>query len=214
MPEVGHFSVTKADRLAEIAERIEADKSLEIARNATHSVPGEGNPDADIVFVGEAPGQKEDLTGQPFVGAAGKFLEEMLGSINLTRSDVFITNTVKWRPPDNRDPLPDEIQACWEYLQEQLAVIDPKLIVTLGKHALERFLPGQRISQIHGQPKRRDGQVYLPLYHPAAALYNGSMRAQLIGDFSKIPATLKKIDASAAPLESKIEQLSINDTLQ
>jgi DNA polymerase len=190
--------VTKAEKLAEIAARIEADKTLEIAREATHSVPGEGNPDAQVVFVGEAPGEKEDLSGQPFVGAAGKILAEMLAGIGLKREDVFITNTVKWRPPKNRDPLPEEIEACWDYLQEQLAVIDPPLIVTLGKHALERFLPGLRISQVHGEAKRRDGQVYLPLYHPAAALYNGSMRAQLNYDFQKIPLVLKKITSEAS----------------
>lgn len=190
--------MTKAEKLAEIAARIEADKTLEIAREATHSVPGEGNPDAQVVFVGEAPGEKEDLSGQPFVGAAGKILAEMLAGIGLKREDVFITNTVKWRPPKNRDPLPEEIEACWDYLQEQLAVIDPPLIVTLGKHALERFLPGLRISQVHGEAKRRDGQVYLPLYHPAAALYNGSMRAQLNYDFQKIPLVLKKITSEAS----------------
>lgn len=185
--------MSKAEQLARIASRIEADKSLEIAREATHSVPGEGSAESEVVFIGEAPGEKEDLSGRPFVGAAGKFLAEMLAGIGLDRSDVFITNTVKWRPPHNRDPLPAEIEACWGYLQEQLAVIQPLLIVTLGKHALERFLPGLRISQVHGEAKRKEGQVYLPLYHPAAALYNGSMRAQLVYDFQKIPLVLEKI---------------------
>jgi uracil-DNA glycosylase len=184
----------KAERLAEVASRIAADQTLEIARAATNPVPGEGNPDAALLFIGEAPGAEEDKQGRPFVGAAGRFLEEMLASIGLDRSDVFITNVVKYRPPSNRDPEPDEIEASWPYLEEQIAIIKPKLIVTLGRHAMNRFLPDQLISRIHGQPKRRDGRVYYPLYHPAAALYNGSMREVLLSDFSRIPKVLNKLN--------------------
>lgn len=165
----------------------------ELAAQATHLVFGDGNPDADIVFVGEAPGQNEDLQGLPFVGAAGKFLNEMLEQINLKREQVYITNIVKYRPLNNRDPLPGEKAAFLPYLERQLKVILPLLVVTLGRHSMECFLSGQQISKIHGQPKRLKGQVYLPLFHPAAALYNGSMKQTLIDDFATIPEILRLI---------------------
>ena len=163
----------------------------DLAQSATNLVFGYGNPDADMVFVGEAPGKNEDIQGLPFVGAAGKFLDEMLASINLKRSQVYITNIVKYRPPNNRDPLPQEKSDFLPYLVKQLKVIDPLLIVTLGRHSMECFLPGLKISNIHGQPKRYKDRVYLPLFHPAAALYNGAMRQTLIDDFNKIPKILK-----------------------
>lgn len=190
-------------------------------------VPGEGSADAEIMFIGEGPGQKEDELGRPFVGAAGKFLEEMLAMIGLSREDVYphtkitadeagdkkytpdqknklfgvgvyIANVVKCRPPQNRDPLPEEAAACWPWLLEQIKIIDPKLIVTLGRHSMERFLPGMKISQVHGKAMRReidglDKQVFYTLYHPAAALYNGSMRETLIKDFKRIPKVLEKL---------------------
>ncbi|QQR53256.1 uracil-DNA glycosylase [bacterium] len=159
---------------------------------ATQLVFGVGNPDADIVFVGEAPGKNEDLQGEPFVGAAGKFLNEMLSSIGLQRQDIYISNIVKYRPPDNRDPTPEEIAEFKPYLLKQIAVIRPKLVVFLGRHSMNVFLPELKISQAHGQPIRKDGQVYLPLFHPAAALYNGAMRQTLLDDFRLIPAILKK----------------------
>lgn len=166
----------------------------DLAKSATNLVMGDGSPDAEILFIGEAPGKNEDLQGLPFVGAAGKFLGEMLEGIGFTRDDVYITNIVKYRPPNNRDPLPEEKAAFWPYLLRQLKVIQPKLIVTLGRHSMEYFLPNQRISQIHGQPKRRGDLIILPLFHPAAALYNGSMRQTLIDDFQSIPTIIKKID--------------------
>jgi uracil-DNA glycosylase family 4 len=165
----------------------------QLAATATQLVFGDGNPDADIVFIGEAPGKKEDEQGLPFVGAAGKFLNEMLASIGLSREDIYITNIVKYRPPDNRDPLPEEKAAFLPYLQAQLAAIKPKLVVTLGRHSMDSLLPGLQISKCHGQPKRYGGQVYMPLFHPAAALYNGGMRATLLEDFAKIPLVLAKI---------------------
>jgi len=176
----------------------------DLAKQAKNLVMGDGNPDADIVFIGEAPGKSEDEQGLPFVGAAGKFLNEMLASIGLERSDIYITNIVKYRPPNNRDPLPEEKQAFLPYLQTQLEVIQPKILVTLGRHSTNCFLPDLQISQIHGEPKRiklalgRDKSqslpiVILPLYHPAAALYNGGMRQTLLDDFTNIPLILKKI---------------------
>ncbi len=166
----------------------------DLAQEATQLVFGDGNPDAEIVYIGEAPGKNEDLQGIPFVGAAGKFLDEMLASISLDRKDIYITNIVKYRPPNNRDPLPSEKAAFLPYLQAQLEVIKPKLVATLGRHSMDSLLPGLIISQAHGQPKRYNGQVYLPLFHPAAALYNGSLRQTLLEDFAKIPLILKKIN--------------------
>ena len=169
----------------------------ELAATATNLVMGDGNINADIVFIGEAPGKNEDEQGLPFVGAAGKFLNEMLSQAGMVRSDVYITNIVKYRPPNNRDPLPDEKKAFWPFLLKQLQIIEPKVVITLGRHSMEYFLPGMLISQIHGQPKRiQFGDhklVIVPLYHPAAALYNGSMRQTLIDDFLAVPEIIKKI---------------------
>lgn len=171
-------------------------------------VPGEGSADAEIMFIGEGPGQREDELGRPFVGAAGKFLDEMLETVNIKRENVYIANIIKCRPPGNRDPLPEEVETCWPWLVEQVKIIDPKLIVLLGKHAMERFLPNQKISQIHGKALRREiaglgkkslpagRQVFYALYHPAAALYNGGMRNILIEDFKKIPQVLKAVKTS------------------
>jgi DNA polymerase len=184
----------KQSKLDELKQKIIDDNvTPELAVTATQLVFGDGNPDTDIVFIGEAPGKNEDLKGVPFVGAAGKFLDEMLGMIGLSREDVYITNIVKYRPPNNRDPLPNEKEAFLPYLEEQLEVIQPKMVVTLGRHSLNCFLPDLQISNCHGQPKRYKGLVYLPLFHPAAALYNGSMRQTLIDDFALIPIILKKI---------------------
>ena len=163
----------------------------DLAQEATNLVMGDGNSNADIVLIGEAPGKNEDATGLPFVGAAGKFLNEMLASAEMIRSDVYITNIVKYRPPNNRDPSPEEKQAFWPYLVRQLNVIKPQIVVTLGRHSMEYFLPDKKISMIHGQPKRiafgDNKLIIVPLYHPAAALYNGSMRTTLIEDFKKLP---------------------------
>lgn len=188
-------SKTKQQQLDEIKESIIKQKICpELADSATQLVFGDGNADADVVFVGEAPGKSEDEQGLPFVGAAGRFLNEMLETIRLKRTDVYITNIVKYRPPNNRDPYPDEKAEFLPFLKEQLAVIKPKLIVTLGRHSMEALLPsGLSISQCHGQPKRYKNQVYLPLFHPAAALYNNSMKQTLIDDFARIPKVVAQI---------------------
>lgn len=186
--------MSQAKALAQLEQEILADKVCpELAATATQLVMGEGDADADIVFIGEAPGAQEDKQGRPFVGRAGQFLNDMLQLIHLQREDVYITNIVKYRPPNNRDPQDEEKAAFLPYLHKQLAIIQPKLIVTLGRHPMSAFLPDWRISEIHGQPKRKNGIVYLPLYHPAAALYNGGMRDTLIEDFKKIPKILAKI---------------------
>ena len=172
--------------------------TCELKKTATQPVIGNGNAHADIVFIGEAPGKSEDKLGVPFVGAAGKFLSEMLGKIKMKREDIYITNIVKYRPPDNRDPEPSEKDACAPWLYEELNIIKPKLIIFLGRHSMNNFFPELKISQVHGtvihkKLKYIDTEYFLPLYHPAAALYNGGMRKTLQDDFNLIPKILKKI---------------------
>lgn len=191
----------KRERLEAVRQKIlQANITPELAAQANTLVMGDGNPDADIVFIGEAPGKNEDLHGLPFVGAAGNFLDQMLTAAGLERSDVYITNIVKYRPPNNRDPKPAEKQAFWPYLAEQLEIIEPKAIVTLGRHSMEFFLPDATISQVHGHAVRKkvtyhDGKQHewliIPLYHPAAALYNGGLRQTLIDDFLKVPVIIQ-----------------------
>lgn len=171
----------------------------QLYKGRTKIVPGSGNKNAEILFIGEGPGKNEDEKGLPFVGAAGKFLDELLQSINLERKDVFITNIVKCRPPNNRDPLPEEVSTCSQsYLVKQIEDMNPLLIVTLGRHAMNFFFPNAKISQVHGQwtkGRKKDGGVqnFFPMYHPAAALYNGSMREVLKKDMAQIPLILKKL---------------------
>ncbi len=194
----------KAALIQKLHTHWEAVCTCPLRESATHAVWGHGNPDASIVFIGEAPGKKEDETGIPFVGAAGKFLEEMLESISMKRDDVYITNIVKYRPPDNRDPLPGEKETCKEWLHEELNLITPALIVCLGRHSMNHFFPELKISEAHGHliTKTISGITpthFLPLYHPAAALYNGGLRQELLNDFKKIPLILKKISKSKTP---------------
>jgi DNA polymerase len=161
---------------------------------AKNPVAGDGDVSSEIMFVGEGPGEKEDELGLPFVGKAGKLLDEMLDSIGLNRENVYIANVVKHRPPGNRDPKPEEVEACWPYLMRQIEIIKPKLIVCLGRHSLGRFLPDVgSISQVHGRAFKKKNQVFMALYHPAVGLYNGGMRDTLFKDFAKIKIALKKI---------------------
>jgi uracil-DNA glycosylase family 4 len=201
-------TISSQQLLDDIKQQILLDKVCpELAETATQLVFGDGNPNSEVVFIGEAPGKNEDLQGIPFVGAAGKFLDEMLEMVHLNRSDIYITNIVKYRPPDNRDPLPAEKKAFLPYLQSQLEAIAPKVVVTLGRHATNCFLPDLQISKVHGEAKRiklslkNDSNdtlsvVILPLFHPAAALYNPAQRQTLIDDFAKIPIIIQKIKAS------------------
>ena len=191
-------SRNKSAELNKIRAEVSICQKCQLSKTRNTTVPGEGKPEAEILFIGEAPGAREDATGIPFCGAAGKFLDEMLASINLQRSDIFITNCVKCRPPENRDPEEEEKLACRPYLDRQFSIINPKLIVCLGRHSTATFLPGAGgITALHGKAlKRPNGQVYLPLYHPAAALHNGSLRETLISDFAKIPAILSKINST------------------
>lgn len=190
--------MAEASELQSIHERWAQDCTCELKATATQAVFGNGNPSAKVVFIGEAPGKNEDIQGIPFVGAAGKFLNEMLESIDMKREDVYITNIVKYRPPNNRDPEPEEKEACKAWLHEELQAIKPSLVVFLGRHSMNHFFPDLKISHAHGKLviKHIPGiptQYFLPLYHPAAALYNGGLRAELLEDFKKIPLALKKI---------------------
>lgn len=201
-----------AARLEDIASRVRVCTRCELCRGRTLAVPGAGNPRAEIMFIGEAPGWNEDREGLPFVGAAGKFLNEMLASINLTRDEVFVTNVVKCRPPGNRDPLPDEIAACRSYLEEQIAAIDPPVIVTLGRFSMAKWFPNERISRIHGQPREFGDRVVVPMYHPAAALHQASLRATIEADMQKLPriiAEAREKRQSSAEEQVEPEQLRL-----
>jgi uracil-DNA glycosylase family 4 len=180
--------------LEEIAGEVRSCTACELHKGRTHAVPGEGPLNAEIMFIGEAPGRNEDLQGRPFVGQAGKLLEELLAEIGLTRDDVWIGNVVKCRPPGNRDPQPEEIAACAGYLERQLALLQPKLIATLGRFSMEKFFPGARITRVHGQAKRDGNRVLIPLFHPAYVLRNMAAMPDAIRDMRKIPRLLDRLD--------------------
>lgn len=183
------------DTLEQIAADVRACTLCALHRGRTNAVPGEGSGISGLYFIGEGPGFHEDQQGRPFVGAAGQFLAELLESIGLDRRTVWITNVVRCRPPDNRDPLPEEIARCRVYTQRQLATLRPKVIVTLGRHAMAEFLPGESISRVHGQPRRAGGHIVFPMYHPAAALRTPSLRQTLLDDFRKLADFLEKTPA-------------------
>lgn len=180
--------------LDEIGREVAACSLCDLAIGRTHAVPGTGSPQAKILFIGEGPGWREDQEGRPFIGPAGKFLDELLVIAGLQRDDVFITNVVKCRPPGNRDPMPDEIAACSGYLDRQIAALNPEVIVTLGRFSMARWFAGERISRIHGQPAVIDGRTIVPMYHPAAALRNGSLRGAIEDDFRKLPKILAGVE--------------------
>ncbi len=196
--------------LQALHEQIRACQACKLGAGRTNAVPGDGPEQAAIVFIGEGPGFHEDKQGRPFVGAAGQFLVELLDSINLGREEVFITNVVKCRPPANRDPEPDEIKACQEHLERQLELIRPQMVITLGRFSMARYFPNAKISKIHGQPKKMDGVIYYPMYHPAAALHQPSLRGTVQEDMKRIPRLLAEIDglAEEEPPE-QVEQLSL-----
>ncbi len=182
--------------LTALNEEITRCQLCEIAKQRTMAVPGEGAEDADIVFIGEAPGWNEDQQGRPFVGQAGKYLDQLLASINLNRTQVYITNIIKTRPPGNRDPLPIEVANCRQWLDRQLEIIRPRIIVTLGRHSLVRFLPGKTISRAHGTASPWNGITCFALYHPAAALRQASLRAIIEADIRKLPGLLDQLPAT------------------
>lgn len=197
----------KYQKLKEIAQKISSCQRCPLYKKATNPVPGDGNPEAEIVFIGEAPGYWEDQKGIPFCGAAGNLLDRLLARINIKREEVFITNILKHRPPQNRDPLPDEIKACTPFLRKQILIIKPKIIVTLGRFALNFFIPNASISKIHGTPRKIVWEslnlVVVPMFHPAAALRNGEIMAQIIQDFLKIPEIIENIKREEDQKEPK-----------
>ncbi|MFC1900208.1 uracil-DNA glycosylase [Chloroflexota bacterium] len=196
--------------LTELYEEIALCQQCEIAKFRNSVVPGEGAENADLLFIGEAPGWHEDQQGRPFVGPAGKFLDELLASISLNRQLVYIANVIKCRPTSNRDPLPDEIRNCNKWLQRQIEIISPKIIVTLGRYSMALFFPGKTISKIHGTAMKRDGIVYFAMYHPAAALHQGNLRKTIEADMQKIPSYLAEIK-DAEEIKSEPKQLNLFD---
>lgn len=202
--------------LSEIAAEVRVCTLCELSLSRTNAVPGTGPENAELFFIGEGPGWHEDQQGLPFVGASGKFLTELIQRAGFQREDVFITNVVKCRPPGNRDPLPDEIAACAPYLDRQIAAIDPLVIVTLGRFSMARYFPNERISRIHGQPKTFGQRTVVPMYHPAAALHQGSLRGAIEEDFdqlgkivAKARAEREKANTASPDDEPAVEQMKL-----
>jgi uracil-DNA glycosylase len=201
--------VKAVDVLKEVASQVSACEKCGLFHSRKKSVPGEGPANSEIMFIGEGPGFYENEQGRPFVGAAGQFLSELLSKISLKREQVFITNVVKCRPPGNRDPLPDELAACSDYLERQIEAINPRVIVTLGRYSMARFLPMSKISDIHGQASWVRGRMVVAMYHPAAALHQPSLKPQLEKDFMKLPDYIQQAILAvkqAEPARSKNEQ--------
>jgi DNA polymerase len=207
--------VNPEDILEKVSEEVSVCEKCELHYSRKLAVAGEGPAQADIMFIGEGPGFHENQQGRPFVGAAGRFLDELLSGIGLQREDVFITNVVKCRPPGNRDPRPEEIEACSEYLERQISAINPKVIVTLGRHSMGRYFPHSKISDIHGKAMQVRGRLVVAMYHPAAALHQRSLRPVIERDFSRLPELIEKaVDAPEyveTPTENKQDpkQLSL-----
>ena len=203
--------------LIKIAEDVSSCNKCELNHSRKKGVPGEGPSNAEIMFIGEGPGFHENMQGRPFVGAAGDLLVELLDSIGMKREDVFITNVVKCRPPGNRDPAPEELKACKPYLDQQIQIINPSVIVTLGRFSMARFIPHAKISKIHGQPIRVKGMLVVPFYHPAAALHRPSLRPVVEEDFAKLPALIDGAEKALVyqpeePIDNnndQVEQLSL-----
>ncbi len=199
----------RAAVLAAIAAEVRVCKACRLWEGTTNAVPGAGNPNAEIMFIGEGPGFNEDKKGLPFVGRSGDYLEKMLKLINLQRDQVFIANVVKHRPPENRDPLPDEMAACKPYLDRQIEVINPLVIVTLGRFSMARYFPNGKITQIHGTPKYENGRAYYPLFHPAAVLRNPTLEPQMEADFKRLLEVITEVKTQRAksikPADNKTE---------
>ena len=194
--------------LAELNEEITACRDCELFRHRTRVVPGEGAEEANLLFIGEAPGWHEDQQGRPFIGPAGQFLDQLLASIGLRREQVYIANVIKCRPPQNRDPLPTEIEACSKWLSRQVEIICPRMIITLGRYSLARYFPNESIGKIHGKPRKEGDIIYYPMYHPAAALHQGSLRRIIEEDMLKIPQLLTRF-AELPQDEGEAKQLNL-----
>lgn len=198
--------------LTELHGQVRVCQKCILSQGRTLAVPGEGPEDADIMFIGEAPGFHEDRQGRPFVGAAGQYLDELLAGIGLKRAEVYITNVVKCRPPGNRDPEPNEIEACRPYLDRQIELIRPRLVITLGRFSMQRYFPGASISRIHGQPKRVGNVIFYPMFHPAAALHQPKWRSIVEEDMGRIPELLARLDEvveDKKPEQPQAKQLNL-----
>lgn len=214
--------MTRTEELQVLHKRWFEKNTCDLKKVATQPVPGHGNPNARIVFIGEAPGKDEDIQGIPFVGRAGQFLNEMLETIGMKREDIYITNIVKYRPPNNRDPEPAEKEACAPWLYEELSFIKPAIIVFLGRHSMNDFFPDLKISNVHGKLIHKKfphipTEYFLPLYHPASALYNGGMRETLLQDFKKIPKAIvaaKNTNPLPKTEEEKITETKKSESTQ
>jgi uracil-DNA glycosylase family 4 len=193
--------VTSDDVLKQIAQEVAVCQKCALYHSRKKAVPGEGSMNSEIMFIGEGPGFYENEQGRPFVGAAGKFLDELLTQAGLKREEVFIGNVVKCRPPSNRDPMPEEIAACNEYLDRQIAAINPKVIVTLGRYSMAKFLPNAKISSVHGQAVQFGGRLVIPMYHPAAALHQPSLKSDVESDFARLPEQIARAKNSPANVE-------------
>jgi uracil-DNA glycosylase len=193
----------QVDSLEIVATEVRGCVRCDLCKTRIKAVPGEGPASAEILLIGEGPGRHEDRSGRPFVGAAGQFLDELLAQANLKRSDCFITNVVKCRPPENRDPLSVEIAACAGYLDRQIALLQPKLIVTLGRYSMARFFPGETISHTHGKLRNIGGQLVLPMFHPAAGLRRPETRTAMMQDFKQIPLALEAARKNQGPPPEK-----------
>ncbi len=198
---------TKRENLKELFLKMKADKELPLRETATKLVFGAGTAEAEIMLIGEGPGRWEDEKGMPFVGNSGKFLDQLLHSIKLPREEVFITNVVNYRPPENRDPLPEEIEAFRPYIDKMIEIIKPKIIITLGRFSMAKFIPGVRISDVHGKARvvkwGKRNLTVIPMYHPAAGLRNGEMKRRTIEDFSNVPEMLSEV------IENEVEQIEV-----
>ncbi|MEW6083473.1 MAG: uracil-DNA glycosylase [Chloroflexota bacterium] len=208
--------MTAEETLAQIAKEVTVCTNCALHHSRKKSVPGEGPATAEIMFIGEGPGFHENEQGRPFVGAAGKFLDQLLAQAGVTRADVWIGNVVKCRPPENRDPLPEELAACNEYLERQIQTINPSIIVTLGRYSMNKFFPGAKISAVHGQMRKVGERYVIAMFHPAAALHQGALKPAILADFAKLPELLKQARAGlgkSAPVK-KVEEKQEDDPKQ
>jgi DNA polymerase len=197
------------DVLQTVAAEVSVCVKCKLHAGRIKAVPGEGPANAELMLIGEGPGFHEDQQGRPFVGAAGKFLEELLGYAGYRREEVFITNVVKCRPPSNRDPEPDELDACNDYLERQIAALNPKVIVTLGRYSMARFFPNAKISAIHGQARNIGNRIVVAMFHPAAALHQQSLRDTVAADFKKLPELIAQASAAPPPTDEPPQQMSM-----
>ncbi len=208
--------MTAEETLAQIAKEVTVCTNCALHHSRKKSVPGEGPASAEIMFIGEGPGFHENEQGRPFVGAAGQFLDQLLAQASVTRAEVWIGNVVKCRPPQNRDPQPEELAACNEYLERQIQAINPSIIVTLGRFSMNKFFPGAKISQVHGQMRKVGDRYVIAMFHPAAALHQASLKPAIMADFAKLPKLLKEARAGlgkSAPIE-KVEEKQEDDPKQ